>query len=174
MWSGRNNPDRVWNPVRVNTLQRFTETSGSHKKSGMPSICYTLRVHKLGLHVCMRTRTGAGSLSVKYHKLDLRWFFRWCRAKCHFARTKQSLRSTTLKLLNVKQDACDTMLENLQKIGNAPGVRFFMPIRIRRQDNKYQATQVVGHTDIIVAAFAVSKACYMGQKPGIGKLCGSI
>ena len=39
-----------------------------------------------------------------------------CRAKRHFARTKQSLRSTTLKLLNVKQDACDTMLENLQKI----------------------------------------------------------
>src|SRR3990172_3003594 len=96
MWSGRNNP------VRVNTLQRFTETSGSHKKSGMPSICYTLRVHKLGL----------------------RRFFRCCRAKRHFARTKQSLRSTTLKLLNIKQDACDTMLENLQKIGNAPNQRF--------------------------------------------------
>ena len=49
-----------------------------------------------------------------------------------------------------------------------------MPIRIRRQDNKYQATQVVEHTGIIVAAFAVSKACYMGQKPVIRILCGSI
>ncbi|MCR4320417.1 MAG: hypothetical protein NUV74_08825 [Candidatus Brocadiaceae bacterium] len=49
-----------------------------------------------------------------------------------------------------------------------------MPIRIRRQDNKYQATQVVEHTGIIAAAFAVSKACNMGQKPVIRILCGSV
>ncbi|CAG0944018.1 hypothetical protein BROC_02495 [Candidatus Brocadiaceae bacterium] len=48
-----------------------------------------------------------------------------------------------------------------------------MPIRIRRQDNKYLATQVAEHKGIIVAAFAVSKAFYMGQKPVIRILCGS-
>ena len=54
------------------------------------------------------------------------------------------------------------------------GSEVFLPIRIRRQDNKYQATQVVEHTDIIVAAFAVPKACYMDQKLVIRILCGSI
>jgi len=49
-----------------------------------------------------------------------------------------------------------------------------MPIRIRRQDNKYQATQLVEYTGIIVAAFAVSKACYIGQKPVFRTICGSI
>ncbi len=33
---------------------------------------------------------------------------------------------------------------------------------------------MVEHTGIIVAAFAVSKACYMGQKLVIRILCGSI
>ncbi|CAG0944001.1 hypothetical protein BROC_02487 [Candidatus Brocadiaceae bacterium] len=45
-----------------------------------------------------------------------------------------------------------------------------MPIRIRRQDNKYREIQVVEHKGIIIAAFAVSKACYMGQKPVIRRL----
>ena len=54
------------------------------------------------------------------------------------------------------------------------GVRFFMPIRIRRQDNKYQETQVVEHTGIIVTVFAVSKTFCMGQKPVFRRLCGSI
>ena len=49
-----------------------------------------------------------------------------------------------------------------------------MLTRIRRHDNKYQATQVVEHTGIIAAAFAVSKACYTDQKPVFRILCGSI
>lgn len=46
-----------------------------------------------------------------------------------------------------------------------------MPIRIRYQDNKYQSTQVVEHKGIIIAVFAVSKACYMDQKPVICIKC---
>ena len=49
-----------------------------------------------------------------------------------------------------------------------------MLIRIRRHDNKYQETQVVDHTGIIAAAFAVSKACYRDQKPMFRILWGSI
>lgn len=48
----------------------------------------------------------------------------------------------------------------------------FIPIRIRRHDNKYQETQVVEHTGIILAAFVVSKACYTEQKPVIRMLYG--
>ena len=49
-----------------------------------------------------------------------------------------------------------------------------MLIRIRRHDNKYQATQVIEHTGIIAATFAVSKAGYTDQKPVFRILCGSI
>ena len=40
-----------------------------------------------------------------------------------------------------------------------------MPIRIRRQDNKCQKTQVVEPERIVPAACADSTACHEGQKP---------
>jgi len=50
----------------------------------------------------------------------------------------------------------------------------FMPIRMRRQDDDCQKTQVFDSGGIIVATCADSSACYMNQKPLFGILCGSI
>lgn len=52
--------------------------------------------------------------------------------------------------------------------------KVFMPIRIKRHNNKYQAPQVVEHKGTILVVFVVSKACYMDQKPVIRVLYGSI
>ena len=53
-------------------------------------------------------------------------------------------------------------------------MKVFMPIRIRRCDNKYQEAQILEFDNTIVVVFAVSKAGYMDCKPVIRILCGSI
>jgi hypothetical protein len=49
-----------------------------------------------------------------------------------------------------------------------------MPIRIRRCDNKYQEAHIADFYNTIAVVFAVSTAGYMGRKPVIRILCGSI
>jgi hypothetical protein len=53
-------------------------------------------------------------------------------------------------------------------------MKVFMPIRIRRCDNKYQDAQIAEFYNTIAVVFAVSTAGYMGRKPVIRILCGSI
>jgi len=52
--------------------------------------------------------------------------------------------------------------------------KVFMPIRIRRCDNKYQEAQVAEFDNTIAVVFALSTAGYTGRKPVIRILCGSI
>ena len=52
--------------------------------------------------------------------------------------------------------------------------KVFTPMRIRRCDNRYQEAQIVGFYNTIAVVFAVSTAGYMGRKPAIRILCGSI
>jgi hypothetical protein len=49
-----------------------------------------------------------------------------------------------------------------------------MAIRKRRQDNKYQETQMAEPEGIVAAACADSMACYEGQKPVFRIFCRSI
>jgi hypothetical protein len=49
-----------------------------------------------------------------------------------------------------------------------------MPIRIRHFDNKYKEAQIAEFDNTIAVVFAVSTAGYMGPKPVIRVLCGSI
>jgi len=57
-------------------------------------------------------------------------------------------------------------------------MKVFMPIRIRRCDNKYQEAQIAEFDNTIAVVFAVSTAGYMAgymdRKPVIRILCGSI
>jgi hypothetical protein len=53
-------------------------------------------------------------------------------------------------------------------------MKVFMPIRIRRCDNKYEKAQIFEFYNTIAVVFAVSTAGYMGRKPVIRILCGSI
>jgi hypothetical protein len=53
-------------------------------------------------------------------------------------------------------------------------MKVFMPIRIRRCDNKYQEAQIAEFDNTIAVVFAVSTAGYMDRKPVIRILCGSI
>ena len=49
-----------------------------------------------------------------------------------------------------------------------------MLIRIRRQDNRYQKTQMIEPEGIVTAACADSTACYEAQKPAFRILGGSL
>ncbi len=50
----------------------------------------------------------------------------------------------------------------------------FIPIRIRRHDNKCKETQVAVPEGIVAAAFVMLRACYVDRKPAFRTLCGSI
>ena len=52
--------------------------------------------------------------------------------------------------------------------------KVFMPIRLRRCDNKYQETQIVEFYNTIAVVFAVSTAGYTDRKSVIRILYGSI
>jgi len=78
------------------------------------------------------------------------------------------------KALPIEQGNVRELIANKIDLTLFLSSKVFMPIRIRRCDNKYQEAQVAEFDKTIAVVFALSTAGYTDRKPVIRILCGSI